>query len=85
MGEQEFIVASVHFHEEYNVGLYLNHDIALIRVSADPATGRGIAFDPDRVAPACLPPSNTVYDPDALNCTVHGWGSTGVGKPGFTR
>ena len=82
ISEQEFSVASVHFHEDYNEGLYLNNDIALVRIVAG-SNGRGIKFG-DRVVPACLPPVNVQYGPH-LNCTVAGWGSTGVHQPGYTR
>ncbi len=90
--EQEFRVESVHFHEEYNVGIYLNNDIALVRLrgrESSKAVGgrrsrlRGIRFGA-RVVPACLPPTNAAYGAH-LNCTVTGWGSTGVAKPGYTR
>ncbi len=85
--EQDYRVEAVHFHDEYNVGLYLNNDIAVVRIVAveDPATSRlrGIRFG-ERVVPACLPPMNAVYG-DHLNCTVAGWGSTGITKPGYTR
>ncbi len=81
--EQEFKVDAVHYHEEYNVGLYLNNDIAVVRIRADPRTGRGFSFG-SRVVPACLPHSTIVYG-EHLNCTVSGWGSTGVQQPGFTR
>ena len=80
--EQEFMVQSVHFHQDYNVGVYLNNDIAVVRVKAK-SDGRGIRFG-DRVVPACLPHSNVVYG-DHLNCTVYGWGSTGITQPGYTR
>ena len=74
---------AVHFHDEYNVGLYLNNDIALVRIKAASSTGRGFNFG-ERVVPACLPPVNVVYG-QHLNCTVAGWGSTGVTQPGYTR
>ncbi len=87
MGEAEYRVDAVHFHDDYNVGLYLNNDIALVRIkgSVDAASGRlrGIRFGP-RVVPACLPPVNVAYG-DHLNCSVAGWGSTGITKPGYTR
>ena len=73
---------AVHFHEEYNVGLYLNNDIAVVRLKAK-ANGRGVTFG-ERVVPACLPHLNVVYGPH-LNCTVSGWGSTGIQQPGYTR
>lgn len=81
--EQSYEVDAVHFHEEYNVGVYLNHDIAVVRIKANPETGRGISFG-DRVVPVCLPHRNVVYGTH-LNCTVTGWGSTGSTQPGYTR
>ena len=51
--EQEFKVESVHFHENYNVGLYLNNDIAVVKLAPN-ENGRGVTFG-DRVVPACLP------------------------------
>jgi hypothetical protein len=34
--EQTFEIDAVYFHEEYNVGVYLNHDIAVVRLKANP-------------------------------------------------
>ena len=68
MDEQEFSLQSVHFHPEFNVGLYLNNDLAVLRIKAvspkggSSAGGRGIKFG-DRVRAACLPPPNTAYNP----------------------
>ena len=83
INKQEFRVDAIHFHEEYNVGLPLNNDIAVVRVKASLRTGRGFRFG-ERVVPACLPHANVVYGPH-LNCTVYGWGSTGAQQPGFSR
>jgi hypothetical protein len=66
--EQEFSLQSVHFHPEFNVGLYLNNDLAVLRIKAvspkggSNSGGRGIKFG-DRVRAACLPPPNTAYSP----------------------
>ena len=81
--EQEFRVDTIHFHEQYNVGIPLNNDIALVRVKASLRTGRGFRFG-SRVVPACLPHASVVYGPH-LNCTVYGWGSTASQQPGFAR
>ena len=81
--EQEFRVDAIHFHEEYNVGIPLNNDIAVVRVKPSLRTGRGFRFGA-RVVPACLPHASVVYGPH-LNCTVYGWGSTGAQQPGFAR
>ena len=66
------MVDTVYYHEQYNIGVYLNHDIAVVKLKPDPNTGRGVVFG-ERVVPACLPNMNVVYGPH-LNCTVTGWG-----------
>jgi hypothetical protein len=48
-------VSAVYFHENYNVGLYLNNDIAVVKLEPK-ENGRGVMFG-DRVIPACLPVS----------------------------
>ena len=89
MDEQEFSIQSVHFHPEFNVGLYLNNDIAVIRIKAvtakggSSASGRGIKFG-ERVRSACLPPTSTAYNP-GMECTISGWGSLGQGSGGYSR
>ena len=83
MQEQTFEIEAVYFHEQYNVGVYLNHDIALIKLKSNSRTNRGVQFG-DRVVPACLPYYNVVYGPH-LNCSVSGWGSMGPRDPGYTR
>jgi hypothetical protein len=73
------------------VGLYLNNDIAVIRIKAVTArggttsapSGRGIKFG-ERVRAACLPPANTAYSP-GMECTISGWGSLGQGSGGYSR
>ena len=75
MDEQEFAIEKVNFHEDYNLNLPLENDIALLKIKAK-ANGRGVIFG-DRVVPACLPPTNIVYSKD-LTCVVSGWGSTGL-------
>ena len=77
--EQEFEVAKVDFHQDYNLELPLANDLALIRIKSK-ANGRGIIFS-DRVIPACLPPENAVYSKD-MSCMVAGWGSTAHGQKG---
>ena len=51
--EQEFKVSAVYFHENYNLGIYLNNDVAVVKLEAD-QNGRGVVFS-DRIIPACLP------------------------------
>ncbi len=82
VGENEYAVETVYFHEQYNVGLYLNNDIAVVRVAPD-GTGSGFRFG-TRVRPACLPQANVAYAP-GIDCTVTGWGSTGIAQGGFAR
>ena len=81
--EQTFEIKAVYFHEQYNVGVYLNHDIAILKLRPNSRTGKGVKFG-ERVVPACLPHTNVVYGPH-LNCTVAGWGSRGLKDPGSTR
>jgi len=81
IGEQQFEVLAVHFHEEFNSGVYLNNDLAVIRLKPS-LDGRGVRFG-RRVVPVCLPPSSMAYEPGTM-CTVAGWGSTGPGR-GFAR
>jgi hypothetical protein len=90
--EQEFSLQSVHFHPEFNLGLYLNNDLAVLRIKAVSAKGgtataanggQGIKFG-ERVRPACLPPPNTAYNP-GQECTISGWGSLGQGSGGYSR
>ena len=54
--EQEFSIKAVHFHPQYNVGAYLNNDIALIKIKES----GGIRFT-SRVSSACLPTVFTSY------------------------
>ena len=83
MEEQTFKIEAVHFHELYNIGVYLNHDIAVLRLKANPLTDRAVKFG-RRVVPACLPHTNVVYGPH-LDCTVSGWGAMDLRDPGYTR
>ena len=57
--EQEFSIAAVHFHPEYNVGAYLNNDLAVVRLKTPVRLS-------SRVSPACLPSSTTSYSPGRL-------------------
>ena len=77
--EQEFNIKSIHFHPEFNVGKYLNNDIALLTIK-EPA---GVRLG-DRVQPACLPQPTTAYTP-GLSCSISGWGSLGHGSGGYSR
>ena len=80
--EQEFEVETVHFHEEYGFRVYLDNDIAVVKLKPKP-NGRGIRFG-ERVLPVCLPRKSATYG-HHLNCTVAGWGTTGSSFPRFMQ
>jgi hypothetical protein len=74
--EQELNIDEIYLHEDFNKGLRLNNDIALVKVK-----GLGIHLG-SQVMPACLPHHGIQYTP-GLNCTISGWGSmkaAGSGK-----
>ena len=75
--EQEFSIAAVHFHPEYNVGAYLNNDLAVVTTKEEARLG-------SRVVPVCLPAPATSYTP-GTQCTISGWGSTGQASGGYSR
>lgn len=77
--EDEFSVERLFVHEEFGVGAYLNHDIALLKVKT--RDENGIRFG-SQVQPVCLPPADAAYDA-GTNCTIAGWGSGG--EPGAGR
>ncbi|KAK7066080.1 Scavenger receptor Cys-rich, partial [Halocaridina rubra] len=72
--EQEFRVASLAMHHQFDKGPYLNNDVAIMKVKRK--RGKGIQFG-KFVQPLCLVPPRWTYNP-YLNCTVAGWGSLGV-------
>ena len=53
--ERDYDIASVDFHENYNVGPYLNNDLALVRTE-----GGDMDFN-EHVSAICLPPDNYIY------------------------
>jgi hypothetical protein len=61
-------IDEIYLHEEFNKGMRLNNDIALVKMK-----GLGIRLGPE-VMPACLPRHGIQYIP-GLNCTISGWGS----------
>merc|ERR1719431_925520 len=80
--EQEFSIQSVHFHPEFNVGAYLNNDIAVVKLKRG---GQGGGVQMSRyVKPACLPAPSTGYRP-GMDCTISGWGSINQGSGGYSR
>jgi hypothetical protein len=66
--EQELNIDDIYLHEEFNKGIRLNNDVALVKLK-----GLGIRLGP-YIMPACLPHHGTQYTP-GLNCTISGWGS----------
>ncbi|XP_023331140.1 trypsin-1, partial [Eurytemora carolleeae] len=70
-GEAEFQIEKVDFHENFNVGPYLNNDIAIAHIRQDEG---GIKFGP-YVGPVCLPSPHTTYA--GKNVTISGWGKNG--------
>ena len=70
-------IESVHFHPQYNVGAYLNNDLAVLTV-------KGSVRLTGRVVAACLPSPTTSYSP-GRRCTISGWGSTGQASGGYSR
>ena len=54
--EQELSIASVHFHPEFNIGAYLNNDLAVVRVKEEVRLT-------SRVMAVCLPSPTTSYSP----------------------
>ena len=70
-------IESVHFHPQYNVGAYLNNDLAVIRL-------KDTVRLTSRVAAVCLPRTTSSYSP-GRECTISGWGSTGQASGGYSR
>ena len=81
VGEQEFSIQTVDFHPDFNVGAYLNNDIAVITLKLQ--NGKGVQFN-DKVVPACLPSSSTTYNA-GMECSISGWGSLGQNSGGYSR
>ena len=75
--EQELSLAAVHFHPQYNVGAYLNNDLAVVTTKEEARLS-------SRVASVCLPAPDTSYTP-GTQCTISGWGSTGQASGGYSR
>ena len=69
--EAEFSVDKIDFHENYNVGPYLNNDLAVVRLNVS----NGIQFS-SHVSAVCLPPPEFPYS-SRLNLTITGWGKVG--------
>ena len=64
--EQEFNVAQIIMHPDYDSRNRMDHDIALLKLDGQ------IRYS-DRVSPICLASNNVE---DWYTCTVTGWGDT---------
>ena len=67
--EEEYEIRTIHFHQHYNVGPYLNNDIALVVIE------NGMEFG-QYVSPIWLPNPNLFYASN-LTVTISGWGRIG--------
>ncbi|KAJ1526154.1 hypothetical protein ONE63_009314 [Megalurothrips usitatus] len=76
--EQEANIESIHVHEDFNKNVYLENDLAVIRVASP-----GFRMT-EHVQPACLPKRGTPYSP-GTNCSISGWGSVGTSGSGYSR
>jgi len=76
--EQELNIDEIYLHEEFNKGIRLNNDIALVKLK-----GLGIHLGP-YIMPACLPHHGLQYTP-GLNCTISGWGTTKAAGSVYAR
>ena len=70
--EQELSIASVHFHPEFNIGAYLNNDLAVVRVKTEVRLT-------SRVMAVCLPSPSTSYSP-GTQTTISGKRDSGHQK-----
>ena len=80
--EQEFSIEAIHFHPEFNLGPYLNNDIAVVKLKLG-AGGEAVRMT-THVRPACLPSPSAGYTP-GTECTISGWGSINQGSGGYSR
>ncbi|CAG0895736.1 unnamed protein product [Darwinula stevensoni] len=69
--EKEFGIEEVRYHERKHEGIRYNNDVAILLLK-----GEGIRFG-TKVHPICLPSPEVDYAP-GMNCTISGWGSTGI-------
>ncbi|XP_037795745.1 tissue-type plasminogen activator-like [Penaeus monodon] len=70
--QQEFGIAKVWIHEQYEDTHFQDNDIALVRIERK--WGRGFRFN-KRVRPVCLPSADASYE-ELGDCSVSGWGRT---------
>ena len=71
--ETEYDIEEINFHENFNVGPYLNNDIAIVKIQSNDSSG--MAFG-RYVSPVCLPLPNLNYN-GLSNLTITGWGKIG--------
>ena len=72
--ESEYDIENMILHENFNVGPYLNNDIALVKIKANDSDS-GMNFG-QYVTPICLPAHNLAYKPN-LRENITGWGKNG--------
>ena len=72
--ESEYNIENMILHENFNVGPYLNNDIALVKIKANDSDS-GMNFG-QYVTPICLPAHNLAYKPN-LKVNITGWGKNG--------
>jgi len=77
--EEEYEITSIEIHSEFNVGPYLNNDIAIVTIGNNTRVKegadiekKGIQFG-DYVTAACLPPETFWYRPGRI-MAITGWG-----------
>ena len=72
--EAEYDIESIRFHENFNMGPYLNNDIALITIRSENRDS-GMDFGM-HVSPICLPSPSLPIETN-FNVTISGWGRLG--------
>ena len=71
--ETEYDIEEIHLHENFNVGPYLNNDIAIVKVRSNDSSGMAFGHN---VLPVCLPSPDLNYN-GLSNLTITGWGKIG--------
>ena len=65
--EEEYEITSIDIHSDFNVGPYLNNDIAIVTIGNNTRVKEGAEIEKkgiqfgDFVGPACLPPETFWY------------------------
>ncbi|XP_001951968.4 uncharacterized protein LOC100160261 [Acyrthosiphon pisum] len=78
--EQDIYIDKIYIHENFEVNVKLNNDIAVIKLKT---SGAGIKFN-QYVQPICLP-SEVIKLKSNMNCTITGWGSDGSIGSSFAK